>query len=122
MKPSDEIKKTETPSGTPATQNVQREMAKTSRQPGDGVGDTPQDDSRKVTVKSDDDKDSGLPKGVNKGVWAQAEHNARNRGGFAGLDDQGRTTLIQEQYDQLVENDEKTKRWGGKDGVLGDAS
>jgi hypothetical protein len=120
----EDAKRTETPDGTPATPNVRREMDRTGRLPGHGVGDSakPHDDRPKaktVAVKSEDE-DTGVPKNVNKEVWAQAEHAALNQGGLNGVDEQGRNKLIRSKYDQMIENDRATKKWAGENGVLGD--
>lgn len=58
---------------------------------------------------------------VNKELWAAAEQAVRNKnGGFAGVSPEGRKRQIQEQYDQMVANDQATKAWAGENGVLGD--
>lgn len=114
-----DAKKTGTPDGTPATPNVQHETAKTGREPGDGVGDSPKQKS--IPVKDPKSKEpSNAPKDVDEDVWAQARHAAENMGGLHGVDEAGREALIRGQYDQMVENDKQTKRWGGDGGVLGD--
>lgn len=60
-------------------------------------------------------------KSVNKEVWDQAEAAVRNKnGGFAGLSDEGKRAQIQEAYDQMVGNDEQTKKWAGDSNLLGD--
>lgn len=118
----DDVKRTTTPAGQPATPNVQREMAKTGRQPGDGVGDTPRREDRTagVETRTAQTNDDGKPKSVNKEVWEAAEHAAVNMGGFSGVDQAGKDRLIRKQYDQMVQNDKTTKEWAGKDGILGD--
>lgn len=118
-----QIKRTTADGASAATPNVRREMQRTGRLPGDGVGDTPQPASvppAKPQTETTGKKDEGVPKNVNKELWAQAESNALNGGGFAGMDEKAKTALIREQYDQMVENDKKTKAWAGDGGILGD--
>lgn len=110
------VKRTDTPSGQSATPNVQREIKRTGRQPGDGVGDTATVTNPAVPA----------PKGSSPSLWQEAERAATNMGGFSGIDKEGRQKLIQEQYDKMVESDKQTKRWAyGSEkvvegGILGD--
>lgn len=99
------------------------EENRTGREAGAPVGDSarvkPSDNtSSKKEAKADEA--SSAPKGVNKEVWAEAEHSASNMGGFSGVDDKGREALTRVQYDKMVATDKTDKEWAGVDGILGD--
>lgn len=120
-----DAKRTDTPAGQPFTPNAQRETAAHGAYPSEGVGDSPKPKPVKIDPTMNDtilNTSTKAPSGADKDVWAQAEANALNGGGFAGLDKEARTKLVQEQYDQMVENDKQTKKWAGGTGdtVLGD--
>lgn len=70
------------------------------------------------TSKPETSKESDTK--VDKDVWAEAEHRARNMGGFAGISEEGKKKLTQEQYDQMLENDKNLKKWAGDSPILGD--
>lgn len=100
---------------TPAQE---KEEAKTGRPVGAPVGDSA--DTKTETTKEAPASRTTAPSGKNKEVWAQAEANVLGSGGFAGLDNNARTKLVQERYDQMVENDKQTKKWAGDSNLLGD--
>lgn len=117
-----DVKKTETPDGTPATPNVQREMAKTGRLPGDPVGANPKPDPRaKAEVSTIKDKsETGKPSNVDEDAWEQARHAAENMGGLSGVSDEQRDALIRKQYDNITESQDQLHKWAGDSGILGD--
>lgn len=111
--------KTETAGGTPATPNVRREMSRTGREPGEGVGDsTPS--AGTAGIGSSGNRRTSAPSGADKDLWSEAERQWRNQGGGAGVDTEAKQAAIQDRYDQMVENDKSLKKWAGEDGILGD--
>lgn len=104
---------------TDKTANAKKEEAKTGRPVGSGVGDsTP---SAGLTGQgSSGNRRTPAPSGTNKDLWAEAERQWQNQGGGAGVDPTQSQVAIQERYDQMIDNDKATKKWAGKDGVLGD--
>lgn len=85
-------------------------------------GNTAQEKKQAAQTKGASSKETSSEPKVNKDVWAQAEQAVLNKnGGWAGVSPEGRKAQIQEQYDQMVSNDESTKKWAGEGGgVLGD--
>lgn len=121
---------------TAATPAVRKGIENTGRQPGEGVGDSPQGKSETHTRAYNSDKETHkeskeevktqtkAPSGVKKELWAEAERIVTNfSGGMHGVSDEGKTAQVQKQYDQMIENDKKDKEWAGdgkETGVLGD--
>lgn len=86
------------------------------------AADNPQVTQTEVTTKSSEQaRTTGVPKGVEKDVWAAAEESALGlHGGFSGVGEEGKQRLIQEQYDKMVESDKQTKEWAAGSPILGD--
>lgn len=108
--------RTVTPGGQAATPNVQKETAKTGRQPGDGVGDTATVNKDTSTAKT---TSSTTPSKVNKEVWEQARLQVKDT--FGGLDEKAQNDAIQARYDSMLASDKQVKDWAGGDKeILGD--
>lgn len=104
------------PAKTPNQKKFEEATNKSSFSP---VGDPRDKANEKATAKEGHEK-TEVPSKVNKEVWAQAEHSVLNKSGLHGVNAEGRKAQIQAEYDQMIENDKRTKEWAGDGAILGD--
>jgi len=56
-----------------------------------------------------------VPAGLDKDAWAQAEKSWRNISGSSGTTPEDSEKQIRAQYDQIVLNNEQTRKWEGRE-------
>lgn len=60
-------------------------------------------------------EDLKTPSGLDKDAWAEAEKTWRNMSGASGTTPEDSEKQIRYHYDQIVANNEQTRKWEGKE-------